>query len=74
MVNGVKVFRLLSAILAQASSWAAKASSRSVIICLILSSIEGNLVFLYVNGNAFGHSPWMISNDVFGQLACLQLL
>jgi hypothetical protein len=36
--------------------------------------MEGNLVFSYVNGNAFGDSPWIISNDVFGQSACLWLL
>ena len=55
------------AILARASSCAAGASSLSVIIFFIFSSIDGNFVCQNVIRMKIGLSPRMSSNSVWGQ-------
>ena len=73
-MNGVKEDDLRLAILARASSCAARASSLSVIIRFIFSSIDGNFVCRNVIGMEIGLSPRMSLNGVCGRSACLRLL
>ena len=73
-LNRVNVDLHQSAILFQASSCAAKASSQFLISVLILSSTVGNLVFSNENGIAIGMSLNINSNGAFCLLACLRLL
>ena len=73
-LNGVNVLFFLLAIRLLASSCAARASSLSLIILFIFSSIEGYLVCSNVVGIAIGDSLYNSSNGVRSQSACHLLL
>ena len=73
-LNGVNVLFLLSAIRLLANSCAAKASSLSLIIFFIFSSIEGYFVCSNVVRIAIGDSPYNSSKGVHSQSACRLLL
>ena len=72
--NGVKFDCFLLAILVLANSWATNASSLSLIIHFIFSSIDRYLVWENVTATEIGLSPCINSNGVWIRSACLLLL
>ena len=73
-LNGMNILFFLSAIRLLANSCAARASSLSLIILFIFSSIEGYFVHVNVVGIAIGDSPYSNSNGVCNRSACHLLL
>ena len=73
-LNGVNVLFFLLAICLLANLCAARASSLSLIILFIFSSIEGYFVCVNVVGIAIGDSLYNNSNGVHSRSACRLLL